>query len=57
MYDWAILERTRSSKNRLKVRRFDREGLRQLQYCIVSYSIVTDNTECVMLDVVGVCLK
>ena len=25
-YDWAILERTRSSK-RLKVRRFDREGL------------------------------
>ena len=31
-YDWAILEQTRSSKNRLKVRRFDREGLHRLQY-------------------------
>ena len=37
-YDWAILEQTRarSSINRLKVRRFDREGLHQLQYCIVT---------------------
>ena len=31
-YDWAILEQTRSSKNRFKVRRFDRVGLHQLQY-------------------------